>query len=243
MSSWCGCNGRTKVRCETTWNRCSYDISCFLQAVAQRTVVWVFVRVEADTPSLSCCCCWSQVCFTWVWCDAGRCEQPAYKEAMSVVWKLLICLTLFSVAGFIKCSLARLLSYQFYRTAHFKKVKQAIERVSQCVADMPESLQFMLRMCWHSIRACGLHYSAAIARLNWLPRAGAVPHPPVKGAAHTGVLAAHTLARSAWYWSVQPGTRRPPLHGQDSSWQGRRLAGGARQHHLALAQRQHVDDP
>ncbi|KAF6256732.1 hypothetical protein COO60DRAFT_1461548 [Scenedesmus sp. NREL 46B-D3] len=71
---------------------------------------------------------WFQVCFTWVWCDAGRCEQPAYQEAMTVVWKLLICLTLFSVAGFIKCSLARLLSYQFYRTAHFQKVKQAIER-------------------------------------------------------------------------------------------------------------------
>ncbi|WIA11707.1 hypothetical protein OEZ85_011803 [Tetradesmus obliquus] len=71
---------------------------------------------------------WFQVCFTWVWCDAGRCDQPAYQEAMNVVWKLIICLTLFSVAGFIKCSLARLLSYQFYRTAHFQKVKQAIER-------------------------------------------------------------------------------------------------------------------
>jgi hypothetical protein len=53
---------------------------------------------------------------------------------MDVVWKLIICLTLFSVAGFIKCSLARLLSYQFYRTAHFQKVKQAIERVSDGLA-------------------------------------------------------------------------------------------------------------
>lgn len=84
------------------------------------------------TPLLSAfhvCSCMLQVCFTWVWCDAGRCDQPAYQEAMNVVWKLIICLTLFSVAGFIKCSLARLLSYQFYRTAHFQKVKQAIERV------------------------------------------------------------------------------------------------------------------
>jgi hypothetical protein len=75
-----------------------------------------------------------QVCFTWVWCDAGVCDEPAYQEAMSIVWMLIICLTLFSVAGFIKCSLARLLSYQFYRTAHFQKVKQAIERVSGSIA-------------------------------------------------------------------------------------------------------------
>jgi hypothetical protein len=76
----------------------------------------------------------AQVCFTWVWCDAGVCDEAAYQEAMNVVWKLIICLTLFSVAGFIKCSLARLLSYQFYRTAHFQKVKQAIERVSGSMA-------------------------------------------------------------------------------------------------------------
>lgn len=42
---------------------------------------------------------------------------------------MLICITLFAAANFLKCSIARLLSYQFYRTAHFDKVKDAIERV------------------------------------------------------------------------------------------------------------------
>lgn len=55
------------------------------------------------------------------------------------MWKLLICLALFSVANFTKCGLARFLSYSFYKTAHFKKVKEAIERVCRigCTPHVP----------------------------------------------------------------------------------------------------------
>jgi len=69
-----------------------------------------------------------QACFSWFWCQ-GLCEEEPYKKALLVVWRLLICITLFAAANFLKCSIARLLSYQFYRTAHFDKVKDAIERV------------------------------------------------------------------------------------------------------------------
>lgn len=44
------------------------------------------------------------------------------------MWRLLICVTLFAAANFLKCALARMLSYSFYRTAHFAKVRDAIER-------------------------------------------------------------------------------------------------------------------
>lgn len=68
-----------------------------------------------------------------MWCTDEGCAGEAYQQALHVVWKLLICFTLFFGANFLKCGLARLLSYQFYRTAHFMKVKEAIERVSCCL--------------------------------------------------------------------------------------------------------------
>lgn len=45
-----------------------------------------------------------------------------------MVWKILVCLTLFSLANFLKSMTTKLLSTHFYRTAHFKKVKMAIEK-------------------------------------------------------------------------------------------------------------------
>jgi hypothetical protein len=42
------------------------------------------------------------------------------------VWKLLVCLTLWTLANFLKSFVTKLLSTHFYRTAHFKKVKDAM---------------------------------------------------------------------------------------------------------------------
>jgi hypothetical protein len=100
-----------------------------------------------------------QVCFRWVWCQ-GACEEATYAKGLRIVWRVLVCITLWSTANFLKvscvremlavrlagmrappsqrspapgclqCCIARLLSYSFYRTAHFAKVKEAIERVS-----------------------------------------------------------------------------------------------------------------
>jgi hypothetical protein len=128
-------------------NLCELAMRSYLRwrtkvALADLSAHYLICQLGASE-SLLFCCCMLQVCFTWVWCSAGICDEPAFQEAMNVVWKLIICLTLFSVAGFIKCSLARLLSYQFYRTAHFQKVKQAIERVrawfvnSRCFCWLP----------------------------------------------------------------------------------------------------------
>ncbi|KAF8070975.1 MSL9 [Scenedesmus sp. PABB004] len=74
--------------------------------------------------------CWRaySACFEWLWCQDERCAGPTYQRAISVVWRLDVCIALFSAACFIKCALARMLSLQFSRTAHFVKVKQAIER-------------------------------------------------------------------------------------------------------------------
>ena len=43
----------------------------------------------------------------------------------------MVCLTLFCVANFLKALVTKLLSSHFYKTAHFKKVKDAIEKVSR----------------------------------------------------------------------------------------------------------------
>jgi hypothetical protein len=70
--------------------------------------------------------CALQTCFNWVWCQ--ECHEEGYSRALTIVWRLLICVTLFAAANFLKCALARMLSYSFYRTAHFAKVRDAIER-------------------------------------------------------------------------------------------------------------------
>lgn len=59
------------------------------------------------------CPCALQACFHWLWC--GECDEEDYQRGLRVVWRLLVCVTLFAAANFLKCSIARLLSYSFYR--------------------------------------------------------------------------------------------------------------------------------
>ncbi len=55
-------------------------------------------------------------------------------QASLVLWRLMLCFMIFSLANFAKSLVTKLLSTHFYRTAHFKKVKQAIEKVGTCSA-------------------------------------------------------------------------------------------------------------
>lgn len=72
---------------------------------------------------------WFAICFRAAWCSADGCEStPAYKEVTDVLWKILICLMLFTLANFLKSALSKALSAQFYRTAHVDKVKDAIQQ-------------------------------------------------------------------------------------------------------------------
>lgn len=74
---------------------------------------------------------WYRACFAWLpWCDNRRgCAWPSRHGALTTVWRVLVCCTLFCTAAFLKCAIARLLSYGAYKTAHFAKVRDAIERV------------------------------------------------------------------------------------------------------------------
>lgn len=47
-------------------------------------------------------------------------------QATDIVWKLLVCITLWTLANFLKSFVTKLLSTHFYRTAHFRKVKDAM---------------------------------------------------------------------------------------------------------------------
>ncbi|EFJ41662.1 hypothetical protein VOLCADRAFT_98375 [Volvox carteri f. nagariensis] len=76
---------------------------------------------------------WYQTVFRWAWCHntatfRRRCESPAYLQATSAVWNVLLCLMLFCLANLLKAVLAKLLTTHFYRTAHFKKLKSALEK-------------------------------------------------------------------------------------------------------------------
>jgi hypothetical protein len=52
---------------------------------------------------------------------------------MDAVWKLVVCLMLFCLANFLKAAATKLLSSAFHRTAHFAKVKEALDKVCVCV--------------------------------------------------------------------------------------------------------------
>lgn len=54
----------------------------------------------------------------------------------------MVCLTLFSLANFLKALATKLLSSAFYRTAHFKKVKEALDKVRLCA-----EWGFLLNIC------------------------------------------------------------------------------------------------
>ena len=72
----------------------------------------------------------AQVIFRVAWCrDKGACRGADYLAASGVVWKLMACLALFALANFLKALATKLLSAAFYRTAHFKKVKEALDKV------------------------------------------------------------------------------------------------------------------
>jgi hypothetical protein len=53
-------------------------------------------------------------------------RPPPPPQATDIVWKLLVCIMLFTLANFLKSFVTKLLSTHFYRTAHFRKVKDAM---------------------------------------------------------------------------------------------------------------------
>jgi hypothetical protein len=66
---------------------------------------------------------WFVVCFWEAWCPESSCQaNSTYKTATDVMWKVLVCCCLFTLANFLKSILTKLLSGSFYRTAHVKKV-------------------------------------------------------------------------------------------------------------------------
>ncbi|KAG2492831.1 hypothetical protein HYH03_008986 [Edaphochlamys debaryana] len=76
---------------------------------------------------------WFQAMFRWSWCapkesQPKRCQEAAYIQATNIVWNALLCLMLFCLANLLKAVLAKLLTTHFYRTAHFKKLRKALEK-------------------------------------------------------------------------------------------------------------------
>ncbi|KXZ50164.1 hypothetical protein GPECTOR_17g800 [Gonium pectorale] len=91
----------------------------------QRSAVWLlFFLMQLP---------WFCTMFRWAWCTSTsrfpkRCQQPAYLQATSILWNCLLCVMLFCLANLLKAVLAKLLTTHFYRTAHFNKLKKALEK-------------------------------------------------------------------------------------------------------------------
>ncbi|KAF6259738.1 Mechanosensitive ion channel-domain-containing protein [Scenedesmus sp. NREL 46B-D3] len=113
-------------------NYANNKIFALVEWLCYRDAITYLDRCAAALRSLVFMCLvlpWFVVCFWTLWCDNGGCEQQGeYKRATDIVWKLLVCITLFTLANFLKSFVTKLLSTHFYRTAHFKKVKDAIEK-------------------------------------------------------------------------------------------------------------------
>ncbi|GIM08846.1 hypothetical protein Vretimale_12810, partial [Volvox reticuliferus] len=104
---------------------CFFRESLFYLLNVQRSALWLLFFL-ALLP-------WYQTVFRWAWCQSTsayprRCQQPAYVQATLIVWNLLLCLMLFCLANLLKAVLAKLLTTHFYRTAHFNKLKSALEK-------------------------------------------------------------------------------------------------------------------
>lgn len=57
---------------------------------------------------------WFQVMFRVVLCSRA-CTEPQYVSVTDVLWKLLVCLMLFTLANFLKAVITKLLSSHFYK--------------------------------------------------------------------------------------------------------------------------------
>lgn len=52
----------------------------------------------------------------------------SFLQAVDITRRVHICMILFSLANLAKAGLAKMLSTHFYKTAHFKKLEQALEK-------------------------------------------------------------------------------------------------------------------
>ncbi|GIL52978.1 hypothetical protein Vafri_8559, partial [Volvox africanus] len=71
---------------------------------------------------------WFMACFVWLWCEKDRCNSKLYHDAREVTWRVVLCIMLFTLANVIKVVTAKFFSMHFYRTAHFKKLKDSLEK-------------------------------------------------------------------------------------------------------------------
>jgi hypothetical protein len=83
-------------------------------------------------------------------------------QATGVVWKLMVCLTLFCLANFLRALATKLLSTTFYRTAHFAKVKEALDKVGPRAASsapaclyglapgLPDFFAYLMSSCYEA---------------------------------------------------------------------------------------------
>ncbi|GIM07093.1 hypothetical protein Vretimale_11323 [Volvox reticuliferus] len=71
---------------------------------------------------------WFMACFTWLWCEKDRCSSSLYLDARAVTWRVVLCIMLYTLANVIKVVTAKVFSMHFYRTAHFKKLKDSLEK-------------------------------------------------------------------------------------------------------------------
>ncbi|GLI59883.1 hypothetical protein VaNZ11_001803, partial [Volvox africanus] len=71
---------------------------------------------------------WFMACFVWLWCEKDRCSSSLYHDARDATWRVVLCIMLFTLANLIKVVTAKIFSMHFYRTAHFKKLKDSLEK-------------------------------------------------------------------------------------------------------------------
>eukprot|EP00775_Hariotina_reticulata_P008974 gene8974-9149_t len=114
-------------------NYANNKLFAFIEWLFYREALYYLDSVRRSARGLAFMCLvlpWFVICFWTAWCDGDNdCRmQGPYKTATDVVYKLMVCLTLFSLANFLKALITKLLSSHFYKTAHFKKVKDAIEK-------------------------------------------------------------------------------------------------------------------
>jgi len=75
---------------------------------------------------------WYFLVFELLWCRHtmynGVCKEPAYREVTRIMMKIILCLTLASLATFLAALAAKMISTHFLKSTHFKKLHMALEK-------------------------------------------------------------------------------------------------------------------
>eukprot|EP00192_Tetraselmis_astigmatica_P003590 CAMPEP_0117676600 /NCGR_PEP_ID=MMETSP0804-20121206/16262_1 /TAXON_ID=1074897 /ORGANISM="Tetraselmis astigmatica, Strain CCMP880" /LENGTH=544 /DNA_ID=CAMNT_0005485755 /DNA_START=98 /DNA_END=1730 /DNA_ORIENTATION=+ len=89
------------------------------------------IRALTRTISTGLLIAWHTLLFSVLWCSgdvySATCTNSSYVQASNIAFKVLLCIFVATLASLIAAGVTKFISTHFYKSTHFKKLKEALE--------------------------------------------------------------------------------------------------------------------